>query len=58
MSDSQVRSLKSGINNGTKVTLKLSSIVATDSNDENTFPHRFSSTNTQVSKLLKGFTNG
>ena len=58
LSNSQVGSLKSGMKNGTEVTLKLSSIVVIDSNDENTFPQRLSLTNTQVSKLPKAFTNG
>ena len=58
LSNSQVGSLKWGIKNGTEVTLKLSSIVVIDSNDENTFPQRLSFTNTQVSKLPKAFTNG
>ena len=58
LSNSQVGSLKWGIKNGTEVTLKLSSIVVIDSNDENTFPQRLPLTNTQVSKLPKAFTNG
>ena len=39
-SNSQLNKLKSGIKNGTEVTLKLSSNVAGDSNDENNFPHK------------------
>ena len=35
LSDSQIDKLKSGIKNGTEVTLKLSSNVVGDSNDEN-----------------------
>ena len=42
---------KSGIKNGTEVSLKLSSNVVGDSDDENNFPHKLLSTNTQVSKL-------
>ena len=53
----QLNKLKSGIKNGTEVTLKLSSNVVCDSNDENNFPHILLSTNTQVSKLRKAFTN-
>ena len=37
-SNSQLNKLKSGIKNDTEVTLKLSSNVAGDSNDENNFP--------------------
>ena len=43
---------------GTKVTLKISSNVVGDSNDENNFPHKLLLTNTQVSKLHKAFSNG
>ena len=42
----------------TDVTLKISSNVAGDSNDENNFPHNLLLTNTQVSKLRRAFTNG
>ena len=37
--------------------MKLSSKVVGDSNDENNFPHKLLLTNTQVSKLPKGFVN-
>ena len=57
LSNSQLNKLKSGINNGTEVTLKLSSNVVCDSNDENNFPHKLLLTNTPVSKLRKTFTN-
>ena len=40
LSNSQLNELKSGIKNGTEVTLKLSSNVVGDSNDENNFPHK------------------
>ena len=40
LSNSQLNKLKSGINNGTEVTLKVSSDVAGDSNDENSFPQK------------------
>ena len=43
--------------NGSEVTLKLSSNVIGDSNDENNFPHKLLLTNTQVSKLCKAFAN-
>ena len=38
--------------------MKISSNVAGDSNNENSFPHKLLLTNTQVSKLLKAFANG
>ena len=57
LSYSQLIKLKSGIKNSTKVTLKLSSNVVGDSNDENNFPHKFLLTNTQVSRLCKAFAN-
>ena len=40
LSNSQLNKLKLGIKNGTEVTLKLSSNVAGDSNDENIFPRK------------------
>ena len=39
-SNSQLNKLKSGIENGTQVTLKLSSNVVGDYNDETNFPHK------------------
>ena len=39
LSKSQLNKLKSGIKNGTEVTLKISSNVVGDSNYENDFPH-------------------
>ena len=49
--------LKSAIKNGTKVTLNFSSNIVGDSNDENSFLHKFSLTNSQVLKLREAFTN-
>ena len=49
--------LKSGIKNNTEATLKLSSNIVGDSNDENNFQHKLLLANTQVSKLRKVFTN-
>ena len=49
LSNSQPNKLKSGIKNGTEVTLKLSSNVldlVLDSNNENNFPHKLLLTNT------------
>ena len=57
LSNSQLNKLKSGIKNGSKVTFKLSSNVAGDSNDENNFPHKLLLTNTQVSSFRKAFIN-
>ena len=46
LSDLQLNKLKSGIKNGAEVTLKISSNVVGDSNDENNFPHKLFLTNT------------
>ena len=54
-SNSQLNKLKSVIKNGTEVTLKLSSNVVGDSNDENNFPQKLLLTNKQVSKFCKWF---
>ena len=40
LSNSQLNILKSGIKNGTEVTIKLSSNAVGDSNDETNFPHK------------------
>ena len=57
LSNSKLSKLKSGIKNGTKVTLKISSNIVGDSDDENNFPHKLLLTNTQVSRLYKAFAN-
>ena len=57
MSNSQLNELKSGITSCTEVTLKLSSNVVGDSDDENNFPRKLLLTNTQVSKFHKAFAN-
>ena len=57
LSNSQLNKLKSGIKHGTEVTLKFSSNIVGDSNDENNLPHKLSLTNTQVSKTRKAFAN-
>ena len=57
LSNSQLNKLKSGIKTVTKVTLKLSSNVVDDSNDENNFPDKLLLANTQVSRLCKAFAN-
>ena len=53
MSNSQLNKLKCGIKTNTEVTLKISSNVIGDSNDENNFLHKLLLTNTQISKLLQ-----
>ena len=58
MSTSQLNKLKSGIKNGTEVTLKISPNVVGDSNDENNFLHKLLLTNTQVSKAFANNSSG
>ena len=58
LSSSQFNKLKSGIKNGTEVTLKISLNVVGESNDENSFPHKLLLTNTQFLKIRKAFTTG
>ena len=50
--------MKSRIKNCTEITLKVSSNVTGDSNDENNFPHELLLDNTQVSKIWKTFAIG
>ena len=57
LSNSQLKKLKSGIINGTEVTLKLSSNVVGDTNDENDFLHKLLLISTQVLRLRKAFAN-
>ena len=57
LSKSQLNKSKSGIKNGTEVTLKISSNVVGVSNDENNFPHKLLLTNRQISKLCSAFAN-
>ena len=57
LSNSKVNKLKSGIKNGSNVTLKLSPKFFGDYNDENNFPHKLLLTNMQVSRLRKAFPN-
>ena len=58
LSNLQLNKLKWGINNGTEVTLKISSNIVRDSNDENKFPRKSLLNNTQVLRLWKAFVNG
>ena len=48
LSNSQLNKLKSGIENDTELTLKISLNVTGESNDENDFSHKFLLTNTQL----------
>ena len=56
--NSRLKKLKSEIKNDTEVTLNLSSNDVGDYINEANFPHKLLSTNTQVSKIRKAFTNG
>ena len=58
LSNLQLKKLKSGAKNGTQVTLTPPSNMVGDSNDEINYPHQLFLTNTQVSRMLKAFTNG
>ena len=49
--------MESGIKNSTEVTLKTSSNIVGESNDENNFSLKLLLTNTQVSKLCNTFAN-
>ena len=55
--NSKLNKLRSGIKNSTEVTLKISSNIVGDSNNEYNFPHKLLLTNTQVSKFRKDFAN-
>ena len=57
ISNLQLHKLKSGVKNGTEVTLKLSLNIVSDSDDETNFRHKLLLTNTQVSRLCKAFAN-
>ena len=53
LSNLQLNKLKFGIKSNAEVTLKISSNVIGDSNDENNFLHTFLLTNTEVLRLVK-----
>ena len=57
LSNLKLNKLKWEVKSGTEVTLKLSSNVLGDSNDENNFPRKLLFTNTQVLRLRKAFAN-
>ena len=54
-SNSQLNKLKSGIKNGTEITLNLSSNVIIVSNDETNFPLKLLLTDIQSFKIRKRF---
>ena len=58
LSNSQLNKLKSGIKNRTEVTLKLSSNLIGNFNDETKISHKLLLTSTQVSMIHKVFANG
>ena len=57
LSKSWFSKLKSGIKDGTEITLNLPSNLIGNSNDETNFPHKLLLTNTQVLRLCKAFGN-
>ena len=57
LSNSQLNKLKSGIKNGSQVTLNLSSNVVGQSNDETNFPNKLILTDAQISRICKAFAN-
>ena len=57
LSNSQLNKLKSGIKNGSEVTLELSSNDVGDSNDENNFLHKLLLANTRVLRLRRASAN-
>ena len=57
LSNSQLNKIKSGIKNGTEITLNLASNLIGDSNGETHLPHKLLLPNTQVSRLHKEFSN-
>ena len=51
LSNSELNKLKSGLKNGSEVTLEISSDVFGDSDDEKNFPHKLLLTNAQVLRV-------
>ena len=58
LSNPDLNKIKSGIKNGTKVSLNLSSNVIGGFNDATNFPHKLLLINTQDSRICKAFANG
>ena len=57
LSNSQLNKLKSGIKQGTEVTLHLSSNVIGDSNEETNFSYKLLLTDRQVLRICKAVAN-
>ena len=57
LSNSQLKSLKSAIENETEVALRLSPNMVGNFDDETKFPHKLLLTNRQIANLRKAFTN-
>ena len=58
LSNSQHNKLKSGVKNGTEVTLNLSSNLIGNSDDETNFAHNLLLADIHISKICKAFANG
>ena len=57
LSNSQLNKLKSSIKNETDAALRISSNMASNSNDNTNFPHELLLTNRQVANTRKAFAN-
>ena len=57
LSDSQLNKLKSAIKNETNVTLRISSNMVSNSNDNTNFPHKLFLTDRQVANIRNSFAN-
>ena len=57
LSNSKLNKLKSGIKNGTEVTLNFSSNLIGNASDEANFPHKLLLTDTQFSRNSQSFFN-
>ena len=57
LSNSQLNKLKLSIKNETDVVLRISSNMASNSNDNTNFPHKLLLTNRQVANICKAFAN-
>ena len=57
LTNSQLAKLRFGLKNAAEATLKMSSNIVGNSNDENNFPHKLLLTKTQVLRLHKAFLN-
>ena len=57
LSNSKLNKLRSAIEDGTEVVLRLSSDMISNSDDKVNFPNELLSTNWQISTLRKAFAN-